>query len=260
MRKTLILTAVLIASIGGASAQTSYANLMSPSDGEVFGDLQTPIEVPFEFNATINEQGTIYVILDDEPNAGQLRYDPNEDVWFRADTGNIVDYEDYTINEYDIPSIFVGDEYNYQFTETLEAGRYRWNIHFHPDGNQTPLQWNYQYFQVTERVDGVEDRREYVDGGLIDDSILTIANTLGTGLDATRMFLGFILSLIVGLMIGFSNNFGSPELASVGFGTTFMVLMFIGLVPMLHGVIFLMLLLVAGYAIFTNKPTKVVSK
>lgn len=110
-----------------------------------------------------------------------------------------------------------------------------------------------------EPIDDIEDRNEIIDGGVIDDSIRLISDSLGVGLTTTRIILSLILSLGVGLAIGWSEEYGSTELGVSAFGLTFVTTILIGLMPILYGIMLLLVIGPAGWKIYKNKQTKVVT-
>lgn len=109
-----------------------------------------------------------------------------------------------------------------------------------------------------EDVDPIDDRNEIVDGGIIDQGITAIANYTGLGLTATRFLLGILISLGVGLAVGWSEEYGSTTLGAMAFGFTFISLMLVGLVPMVYGLIFTLVAGGTGWLSWKNQTDKVV--
>ena len=109
-----------------------------------------------------------------------------------------------------------------------------------------------------ETIDDIDQPNEIIDGGLIDSTIRMIANFLGIGLKATRLLLTMLISLTFGLAVGWNEEYGSVELGSVVFGTTFLTLMLIGLTPMIEGLIFSFLIGISGWLLWKKQANKVV--
>ena len=106
-------------------------------------------------------------------------------------------------------------------------------------------------------VDNIDDRDEIVDGGIVDTVVNWISDSLGVGLTTTRILLSIFLSLGVGIAVGWSDEYGSQELATASFFLTFVSLIFVGLMPMIEGIVFLLVLLPGAWIAYKNKQPKV---
>lgn len=107
-------------------------------------------------------------------------------------------------------------------------------------------------FRLDYAIGDLEDTDDVQDGKFLDNTINSVANMLGIGTGFTRFLIGFFTSLGVGLAVGWSDEYGSTGFASLAFGLTFISLMVVGLVPVLYGITFTLIMIMAGWLAFKN--------
>lgn len=219
---------------------------MDPYEGDEVAKVETPADVTFEGEVETNETANLYVV----GYKGNYRFYHNatEDQWYTSD-GEEAAITESVIKVRDLDT--TGSYLSFSHTaENLSAGTY--SMLFIVADNDTPESYTQFQFTLVEEVPGVEDPDRIIDGGAIDNGIKSISNYLGIGVDLTRMSLGFFISLMVGLGIGWSEEYGSTGFAMMGFLGTFATLIFIGLTPIIEGVVLFSLISIASWVIYKN--------
>lgn len=144
---------------------------------------------------------------------------------------------------------------SYQGYEDFDPDETRFELST-TDGEETRMQIDAVTYDTVQDIDdpvdapieeGLQDRDEIVSDGLIDDVVRAIANFMGMGVSATQLLLGTLISVIVGLALGFNSSIRSTEMALTGFAGTFLTLTFIGLIPLRYLVALSLVMFPLGY-------------
>jgi hypothetical protein len=242
MKKAAVISLLLITFLGAASAQfnTTIDNII-PEDGEEFQRSDYPATIEADVNITSNETAEVYSVLF-KGTYSNIEYNESRDTWTYGQNWAF-DLEDKYNQIGTIPSegwLYI------DFPLVFDTSGPKTLVTVVDRYNRDPV-YTVINFRVTQIPTDVSGTDRIVDGGIIDQTLTTISDSLGIGIKNTRMFSAFFLSLAVGLAIGWTESYGSTGIAYIGFLLTFVSMILIGLAPALEGLLFTVLLIMSGW-------------
>lgn len=260
MRKAGILAVVLLLTISlGASLNREVVdfNNLEPSQNGTYQITEEGGDVYVTGDVFTDTNGELQVYF--WANRQNFSYYDSNDTWIDETTGSQVLYDtildpvkNISSDQWDNFEIQMDSDNAGTLAYPPEEQEYTAHLVVEQDnGNVEFLELHFDVEKV-EGVDGVETPENIVDGGAIDQAILTTSDFLGIGLNLTRMSMSFFLSLAVGLAIGWKEEYSSGSFAYLGFLGTFATLILIGLAPVIEGVVLFTLIVIASWVIYKN--------